>query len=527
MPHANTASDGLKQDLVMDKVLVLGATGYVGTRLVSRLLDEGYQVRATSRTLGKIQGRRWAKHPKVELVEVDLLDYNSASKVLAGCSHAFYLVHSMNSSSRDFAESDRQAARNFVKAANQSQLRQLIYLSGLGEDSPDLSNHLRSRAEVSNILKTAQVPVTTLRAAMIIGSGSASFEILRYLVDRLPIMVTPRWVSVPTQPIAISNVLTYLTGCLKVENTKGGCFDIGGPEVVTYRQLMEIYADEAGLEKRFVVPVPVFTPKLSSYWIHLVTPVPAYIGRPLAEGLRNPTVCQNDEIVKLIPQRLYTCREATRLALDKLQHHQVESHWTDAGKIWPVAWSSQEDEHWAGGTVYYDTRRVIVQATPEEVWTPIIRIGGKTGYYYADWLWRLRGIVDKLIGGVGTRRGRRDPANVSVGDALDFWRVKDVAPEEHLVLVAEMKLPGEAVLEFKVRPVNDKETEIVQTAKFLPKGLLGILYWKLVTPLHNLVFEGMLRGIVQACGKPMRSPILVSNKQAKSKSAAMRPIASI
>ncbi|MDZ4833225.1 MAG: SDR family oxidoreductase [Candidatus Melainabacteria bacterium] len=481
-----------------EKIVVLGATGYVGTRLVTKLLQAGRQVRATSRNIGKLRGRHWSADPNVELVETDVLDLDSLTSALEGCDSAYYLVHSMNKQTRDFANADRKAAENMIVAADQAALKQIIYLGGLGDDSPELSKHLKSRAEVGEVLRSGNVPVTTLKAAMIIGSGSASFEILRYLVERLPVMITPKWVSVDTQPIGIANVLTYLTGCLGREETLNRTFDIGGPNVLRYRDLMQIYAEEAELDKRTIIPVPVFTPTLSSYWIHLVTPVPAYIGRPLAEGLRNPTICRENDIQQIVKQDLLTCRAAIRSALDKTQYHKVESHWTDAGKIWPVAWSSEADEKWAGGTIYEDKRSVVLNNTPEEIWKPLVRIGGATGYYYGDWLWRLRGVLDKLIGGVGLRRGRRNPDELSAGDALDFWRVRDVDKHKSLLLVAEMKLPGEAVLEFKINEISPGKCELTQTAKYLPKGLLGMLYWRLVTPLHDLIFDGMLLGIARA-----------------------------
>lgn len=509
-----------------DKVLVLGATGYVGTRLVSKLLQEGRSVRATSRSINKLEGRHWANHPNVELFEADVLSSESIKRAVDGCDKAFYFVHSMNPQSEDFADVDRRAALNMVEAGNSSGLERLIYLGGLGEDSPDLSKHLRSRAEVGELLKTGDFPLTTLRAAMIIGSGSASFEILRYLVDRLPLMITPRWVSVDTQPIAISNVLTYLSGCLDTDEVKGKVLDIGGPDILQYRDLMTIYAEEAKLTKRFIIPVPVFTPTLSSYWIHLVTPVPAYLGRPLAEGLKNPTICKNNDIQDMIPQDLYSAREATRLALDRMQHHKVESHWTDAGKIWPVAWASESDASWAGGTIYEDKRSVVIEGSPDEIFKPLSRIGGITGYYYADWLWRLRGQMDKLIGGVGSRRGRRDPDNLSAGDALDFWRVREVESGKKLLLVAEMKLPGEAVLEFKITRISETETKLTQTARFLPSGILGILYWKVITPLHDLVFHGMLKGIAEGSGKPIVKGPYLEGKETKKNNNTASPVAS-
>jgi uncharacterized protein YbjT (DUF2867 family) len=479
-------------------ILVTGATGYIGARLVPRLLSLGYRVRAVSRSLEKLEGCPWAKHEHVELRACDVLDLGQLSCAAQGCDIAYYFVHSMNSQHKNFADADRLAAHNMVSAAKSARLSRIIYLGGLGKESDDLSKHLRSRAEVSSILRSGGIPVTVLRAAMIIGSGSASFEILRYLVDRLPFMITPRWVRTPSQPIAIRNVLNYLIGCLEREETIGQVYDIGGPEIVTYQELMDTYAEEAGLGKRLVVPVPYFTPRLSSYWIHIITPVPSYIARPLAEGLRNPAVCHESRITELIPQELFDCRTAIKLAIDRLQHQGVESHWTDAGTVPPAEWCNSQDPRWAGGTVFEDCRSVTVDATPEDIWQPIVRLGGDTGWYYGDWLWRLRGILDRLVGGVGLSRGRRSANELRPGDALDFWRVAAVEPCKRLLLIAEMKLPGRAMLEFKITQTSTTQTKLTQTAKFLPDGLTGLLYWWLVTPLHNFVFGGMLRGIVEA-----------------------------
>ena len=350
---------------------------------------------------------------------------------------------------------DRRAAENMAAVAQREGLSRVIYLGGLGEDTPELSKHLRSRAEVGQVLAAGPVPATILRAGMILGSGSASFEILRYLVDRLPAMVTPRWVGTPSQPIAIRNVLGYLVGCLERPETAGRTFDIGGPEVLTYRRLMELYAEEAGLRRRLVVPVPVLTPRLSSYWIHLVTPVPAAIARPLAEGLVNPVVCQETAIRSLVPQDLLPPREAIRLALERLRGDATETHWTDAGRIPPAEWSDPADAAWAGGTVREDVRRVVVHASPDAAWAPIVRIGGANGWYHANWLWSLRGVLDRLVGGAGVRRGRRHPVELHAGDALDFWRVEAVEPSRRLLLVAEMRLPGKATLEFRLEPRAD------------------------------------------------------------------------
>ena len=485
----------------VEPVLVTGATGYVGNRLVPRLLEAGYKVRACGRSMDKLKSKPWSTHPNVELVTADFFDLESVKKSVSGCFAAYYLVHSMNSTTRDFAEADRKAANNMVAASEQFKLEQIIYLGGLGEDDEHLSKHLKSRAEVANLLKQGAVPVTVLRAAMIIGSGSVSFEILRYLVERLPVMITPRWVTTPNQPIAIRNVLNYLIGCLGNSRTLNETFDIGGEEILTYKDLMLTYAREAGLPLRKIISVPVFTPRLSSLWIHLVTPVPSYLARPLAEGLKTPVVCKDNRIKDIIPQDLWNCETAIRTALNKTQHYEVESHWTDAGLIRHPEWVGSDEPHWAGGTVYNDSRRVLMRAQPEDVWKPLVRLGGTTGWYYGNWLWRLRGLMDRLVGGVGLKRGRRHPYELAPGDALDFWRVLLVKPDERLVLVAEMKLPGQAVLEFRLNKIDEQTTEVLQIARYLPKGLMGMMYWYAVMPLHGFVFNGMLRGIAEASGK--------------------------
>ena len=484
-------------------VAVLGATGYIGARLVPRLLEAGWRVRAIGRNPSKLAGRPWADDPRVEIAAGDVLDRPSLETALNGCRAAYYLVHSMNPGAADFAAADRRAAENMAAAAASAGVGRIVYLGGLGEEAPQLSHHLRSRHEVGEILRRGAAPVTIFRAAMIIGSGSASFEILRYLVERLPVMVTPRWIDTPCQPIAVGNVLHYLAACLDCPETVGGSFDIGTEEVVTYRELMRLYAEEAQLPRRWIIPVPVLTPRLSSYWIHLVTPVPAALARPLAEGLRNPVVCRETAIRELLPQPLLDCRMAIRLALEKMRLRQVESSWMDAGRVPPVEWSSGDDPHWAGGTVFRDDRRILVAAPADRCWQAVVGIGGKTGWYYADWLWRLRGGMDRLLGGPGTGRGRRDGQAVRAGDALDFWRVLAAEPGRRLKLVAEMKVPGEAVLELLLAERADGATEIRQCALFRPRGLLGLLYWYSVLPLHNLVFAGMLRGIARAAGGPI------------------------
>ncbi len=484
-------------------VLVVGATGYVGIRLVAHLLAKGLRVRAASRNPEKLEAMPWSGDSEIEHVRADVFDRDALRKACDGCSTAFYLIHSMGSRRGDFSLADREAAGNMAWAAEQGRLARVIYLGGLGEEGTALSEHLRSRNEVGKILQSGRVPATVLRAAMIIGSGSASFEILRYLVDRLPVMITPRWVDTECQPIPIRNVLAYLSGCLEVPETEGGTFDIGGPEIVTYRRLMRIYAEEAKLPRRLILPVPVLSPSLSSYWIHLFTPVPAALARPLVAGLSNRVVCQDDRIHALVPQELLSCRQAIRLSLEHSHRDIVEPAWEKGPESWVPESTFPLDAEWAGGTFFFECRRVILEGTPEEVWEPIRRIGGDTGWYYANWLWRVRGFLDRLAGGVGMRKGRGNSPDHRPGDTVDFWRVRTASPGEHLVLVAEMALPGCAVLSFRVRRTGRETVELEQGSYFVPSGLGGILYWAAVSPLHRFVFRGMLRGIVARTGKPV------------------------
>ncbi len=486
-----------KQVMNTKKILVTGATGYVGGRLVPRLLERGYHVRATARSLEKLQGRFWASHPNVELAAVDVSTYSSILDAMQGCQVAYYLVHSMMKEHKNFVDTDRIAAMNFVAAAEVSGLERIIYLGGLGNEKDRLSRHLQSRQEVGEIFRMSSIPTTIFRAAMIIGSGSASFEILRYLVDRLPVMITPSWVRTPCQPIAIVNALEYLIRALEVPETTGQTFDIGGPRVTTYQELMSIYAQVAKLHSRLIIPISVLSPRLSSYWIGFVTPLPPSLGKPLAEGLRNKVVCEDQRIQQLIPQRLLDYREAIEMAVDKLNENTVETSWTDAGLIPRAEWSDESDPQWAGGTLYEECHSILIAASQEKVWKTLLKIGGKQGWYSSSWLWKLRGMIDKMVGGVGLRRGRRDREHLQSGDAVDFWRVKRVNPNENLVFVAEMKLPGEAILEFHLSPFGENETRLDQRACFLPAGLLGLLYWYAVKPLHHLIFPTMLRQIAK------------------------------
>ena len=473
-------------------VLVTGATGYVGGRLVARLLAAGHRVRCLARSPRKLAARPWAADSRVEVVQTDLTDSTATATAMRGCRVAYYLVHAMGSTGPRYVTQDRRMARAFARAAGCAGLSRIIYLGGLGETGAGLSEHLRSRREVESVLASGPVPVTVLRAAMIVGAGSASFEILRYLVERLPVMLTPRWVATECQPIAIDNVLTYLVGCLSTPATVGRTLDIGGPDVLTYRALMDVMAEALGLRRRLVIPVPVLTPRLSSLWIHLVTPVSQRIARPLAEGLRNRVVCRDDLASRLMPQRLVPAADAIRLALAEERRQEVETVWSDAG---PMA----GDPDWAGGKVFVERRETPVAAPPATVYRAMCRLGGRHGWYGADWLWAVRGALDRLVGGPGLRRGRRDPVRLGYGDAVDFWRVCAIEPDRRLALRAEMRLPGEALLEFVIEPASEVGcSRVVQTARFRPRGLLGLAYWYAVLPLHGVVFARTLEGIRRA-----------------------------
>jgi uncharacterized protein YbjT (DUF2867 family) len=461
-------------------------------------------VRALVRSVPKLACRPWAKDPLLEIVPGDVLDLESLKRAAHGCRAAYYLVHSMISAESNFEDADRRGARNMVRAAMESGVERIIYLGGLGkEGGPSLCKHLRSRHEVARIFQSAPVPATILRAAMILGSGSTSFEMLRYLVDRLPVIPAPRWVRTPVQPIAIRDVLGYLQGCLEHEETAGQTYDIGGPDVLTYEDLIHVYAAEAHLERRRVIPVPFVTPKLSALWIHLITPVPSSIARPLGEGLSTEVVCGDDRIRSIIPREPLSCRETIRLALERIEQQRIETCWTDAGAVVPPEWATCGDAGYAGGSILECGYRIVLNATPEQVWEPIIRIGGENGWYFGNPLWSIRGWMDRVVGGVGLKRGRRHPSDLYTGDALDFWRVLEVDHLKRLVLVAEMKTPGEAVLEFKITPQTNGHTELRQLSRFMPRGLSGFAYWYSLYVFHELIFGGMLRRVAEKVGRPV------------------------
>jgi len=406
-------------------LFVTGATGYIGGRLAPKLLERGYKVKCLSRDASKLMARSWANNDQVEVVVGDASNEELLTDAMRGCATAYYLVHSMDTKSSTYRQRDLEMAEIFGRAAKNAGVSRIIYLGGLGELGEGLSEHLSSRREVEFALGHSGVSVTVLRAAMIIGSGSASFEILRYLVERLPIMITPRWVSTESQPIAVRDVLYYLIAILDTPETIGKTLDIGGPDVWAYDKIMQEMADVLKIRRRLVIPVPVLTPRLSSLWIHLITPLDKSIARPLAEGLRNRVVCRNNEIHELIPHECLSIREAMKVAIARFESGNVETSWSDAGVI-------PGDPEWAGGTVFVDQRAILVNATPEAVWEAVTEIGGESGYYGVDWLWRLRDAMDRLVGGPGLRRGRRSSSKLQYGDSLDFWRVTQISPEKNL-----------------------------------------------------------------------------------------------
>ncbi|MGD0061097.1 MAG: SDR family oxidoreductase [Verrucomicrobiia bacterium] len=473
-------------------ILLTGATGYVGGRLLVELTNAGHQVRCLARQPEHLRER---VPPSVEVVAGDLLSAESLRPALAGVAVAYYLVHSMGSAG-NFEEQDRRAAQNFGAAAKAAGVERIIYLGGLGDEAGDLSPHLRSRHEVGEILRAAGVPVIEFRASIIIGSGSLSFEMIRALVERLPIMVTPRWVRVLAQPIAINDMLAYLLAALKLPNTGSVTFEVGGPDVVSYADLMREYARQRGL-RRWMIPVPVLTPRLSSLWLGLVTPLYARVGRKLIDSIRHPTVLRDETARRTLLIEPVGMTGAIAQALRNEDHECATTRWSDAVS------ATGTGPTWGGvrfGNRLVDARSLPVQVKPELVFASICRIGGQTGWYYANWLWRLRGWMDLVAGGVGMRRGRRDPETLRVSDTVDCWRVEALEPGKRLLLSAEMKLPGRAWLEFVVETAKNGAV-IRQTAIFDPVGLWGLAYWYIVWPLHQMVFAGMLRGVERAAEK--------------------------
>ena len=472
------------------KTLVLGASGYVGTHLVPFLAERGHRVRAAARRHDVLEARAW---PDVEIVSADALDPASLDRALQGVAVAYYLVHSMAAGS-DFPRIDRQAAELFRDAAARAGVRRIIYLGGL-LPSGGASAHLASRGETGDILRAGPVPVTELRAGVIIGPGSAAFEVIRDLVFHLPAMVTPQWVRSRSQPIALADVLEYLVQLPQIEAAAGGVYDVGGPEVLTYKDLMRQFGDLVGRHP-LIVPVPVLTPRLSSYWLNLVTAVPTNVARALIEGLEHDVLANDGPIRALIPRPLLTYRQAAQAAF--------AAEGGSAGK------AATGSGRWTEGSMLYRQNRpdfafyakrmqaqAVAHAPAAALWAEVAAIGGDNGYYFLDALWSVRGRLDQLVGGSGMTRGRRDPDEVVLGDAVDFWRVAALEPGHRLTFIAEMKLPGSAALGFEVVALEDKISRVTVTAFFHPAGVRGLLYWHALTPAHAVIFPGLANALAR------------------------------
>lgn len=469
------------------RVLVTGATGYIGGRLVPRLLEAGCEVVCLARSPAKLDHVWW--RDQVDVRKGDLVDASSLAGALDRCDYAFYLVHSMEQKAEDFEQRDREAAYNFAAAAGESGLRRIVYLGGLGEG--ELSPHLASRQEVGRILSEGSVPVTELRAAVIIGSGSVSFEMLRYLTEVLPVMITPKWVRTRCQPLAIADLLDILVGALDDEGTSV-VREIGGPDPLSYEQMMRVYAEVAGLPRRWILAVPALTPRLSSLWIGLVTPLPTAVAGPLVDSLRVEVVVRDNSYAEEKANGLTSYRNAVSRALHRVNQREIPTRWS--GVSGRPALPYPTDPEWSGGTVETDVQKIVSSASADDVFGVFSSIGGDIGYFTMNWAWGVRGLMDALAGGVGLRRGRRHPYDLRIGESVDFWRVVHVVPGSLLELYAEMKLPGEAWLSFHVEDVASGSV-LTQTALFRPRGLLGRIYWWAMLPFHALIFGRMARRI--------------------------------
>ncbi len=473
-------------------VLVTGATGYIGGRLVPALLEAGYRVRCLVRDARRLQGRSWSN--RVEVVEGDALQPETLAPAMENVWAAYYFIHSLTDT-KEYRERDKVVARDFGWAAREAGIERILYLGGLGDPEADLSDHLRSRQETGAALAEAGVPVTEFRAAVIVGAGSLSFEMIRYLTERLPVMICPRWVYTRIQPTAIRDVLLYLVQALELPESTGRIIEIGGADVLAYGDMMKGYAKVRGL-RRLLIPVPVLTPRLSAHWVHWMTPVPSGIVYPLIEGLRNEVVVRDNTARTLFPGiEPLGYEAAVKQALSKLEAGQVETRWTDSltssqGDMRPLELTTETG-------MQLERRQDVVNAPPEEVYRVFSGLGGERGWLYADWMWRVRGLADRLVGGPGLRRGRRDPDNIRVGDALDFFRVEAVEPGRLMRLRAEMRVPGEAWLQFEAQPLPEGQTRLVQTILMAPKGLFGLLYWYGLYPFHGLIFRNLIDAIAQ------------------------------
>jgi len=481
-------------------ILVTGVTGYVGGRLVPRLLDAGFQLRCLVRDSERLQGHPWLE--QVEVVQGNALDRASLVKAMQGVSAAYYLIHGLQGG-RVSAGRDLEAARNFAAAAEQAGVERILYLGELVDPTADLSPYLRARHETGYLLRQGRVPVTELRAGMIVGSGSALFEMIRYLTERQPVLVCPRWFFTLAQPIAIRDVLDYLVAALESPESVGKLVEIGGATRLRYADMLLGYAAERGL-KRVLIPTPFYAPRLSAYWVHMVTPVHWRAVLPLIEGLHAESVVHGDLASRLFPRiQPLDFRTAVRQALGQVQSEDVETSWADAlvgsaGDVVPFKLVEQEG-------MMIERRQLAVDLPPGALFRAYTGLGGDRGWLYLNWTWVVRGWIDKLVGGVGLRRGRRHPDELRVGEALDFWRVEAVEPGCLLRLRAEMRVPGKAWLQFQSTPTPDGKTLLTQTAYFAPRGLAGFIYWYSLYPIHTFIFSGLIRKVAQRGAQLARS----------------------
>ena len=479
----------------MTVVTVFGASGYVGSNLIPELLKSDYVVRAVARNKEVLESRFWTG---VELFEADVLNSSSLASSLEGTDIAVYLIHSMSAGS-EFEELDRVAALNFAKEAELHNVKRIIYLGGIQPPDEEASIHLKSRAETGDCLRHGSVPVTQLRAGMVVGAGSAAFEVIRDIVYHLPVMITPRWVSSRSQPIALNDLLWYLAEVIGSSETTGNTYDLVGPEILRYSDLIHYFAEEVGL-KRYLIPVPVISPRLSSYWLDLVTAVPANVARPLIDGLKHDLLASGKDIESILPRKLTSYRDAVHVAMESERSAEMPARWTE-GAI-----------HFGGlrqADSFYSKKEIAqeeVNVRGEDLWNQVRSVGGDTGWHAFNWLWKIRGLLDRLLGGIGMRRGRRHPTAIRVGDAIDFWRVIAVDPGKRLTLMAEMKLPGSAILEFTVEELQ-KGSRLTTTAYFHPAGVLGILYWYILAPIHPLIFKGMTRSLARKAVQKFESSV--------------------
>jgi uncharacterized protein YbjT (DUF2867 family) len=476
------------------KILLTGANGYIGRRLLPILVMQGHEVVCLVRDKRRIELEdKLIK--KVQFYEADLLKPDQLQDLPTDIEAAYYLVHSLGSSSSTFEQMEKDTSTNFVAAINKTNCQHIIYLSGISNDET-LSKHLSSRKNAETILSEAHASLTVLRAAIIIGSGGASFEIIRDLVEKLPVMVAPKWLKTRCQPIAVRNVINYLSGIIGKEESYGKTYDIGGPDILTYKEMLLIFAQVRGL-KRYIITLPVLTPRLSSYWLHFVTATSYKIASSLVDSMRNEVIVENKGIEDIVPQELVTYSDAVKMAFDRIAQNEVVSSWKDALASSKIDTGLMEFVKVPTYGCFVDKRTTSFERDQSEVLQNIWEIGGEKGWYYWNFLWKFRGYLDKAVGGVGLRRGRRSPNQLIAGDSLDFWRVLVADKKEgRLLLFAEMKLPGEAWLEFKISK-EDGKNKITQTATFRPHGIFGRLYWYSAYPFHEFIFNGMMHSIIK------------------------------